>query len=397
MTARTDHQDRAPDAASHSRRGLLTGAAGALGVLAAESIATAQPAAAPVPVLLGQPNNGATALTSITTTTGESAVLANPSSGRGVEGLGTGRSPGVFGAGGISNGIGVDGSGGGNGAGVRGTGGGNGPGVKGSGSIFGSNGVEGDGTGNGDGVTGGGAGSGAGVTGFGGALDGAGVSGTGGTGHGPGVKGTGGNTGGNGVEGFGTGNGGGVTGLGAGNGTGVTGQGGPDNGGGVTGIGTGSQIGVFGRGGTGGGPGVAGAGGTIGLSGDSNGVEGFAGNSGDGVAGSSPAGNGVHGTATAAGGVGVLAENTAGGVAFRASGPAVFSRSGTLTIPAGKTSATKTGIPLTAASLVLATLQRDKAGLWVRSAVPNVAGSSFAVHLSKAPSASTKVAWFIVN
>ena len=52
---------------------------------------------------------------------------------------------------------------------------------------------------------------------------------------------------------------------------------------------------------------------------------------------------------------------------------------------------------LTAASLVLATLQQDRAGVWVRSAVPNVAASSFTVHLSKAVSASTGVAWFILN
>ncbi len=52
---------------------------------------------------------------------------------------------------------------------------------------------------------------------------------------------------------------------------------------------------------------------------------------------------------------------------------------------------------LTAASLVLATLQQDKAGVWVRSAVPNIAGSSVTVHLSKAVTASIKVAWFVIN
>ena len=31
------------------------------------------------------------------------------------------------------------------------------------------------------------------------------------------------------------------------------------------------------------------------------------------------------------------------------------------------------------------------------SAVPNIAASSFTVHLSKAVSASTSVAWFVVN
>jgi hypothetical protein len=45
-------------------------------------------------------------------------------------------------------------------------------------------------------------------------------------------------------------------------------------------------------------------------------------------------------------------------------------------------------VALTAASLVLATLQQDKTGVWVRSAVPNIPGSSFTVHLSKAATAS---------
>jgi hypothetical protein len=93
----------------------------------------------------------------------------------------------------------------------------------------------------------------------------------------------------------------------------------------------------------------------------------------------------------------MLAENTAGGIAFKAAGPAGFSRSGVLTVPAGKSTATKTGVALTSASLVLATLQQARAGVWVRSAVPDVAASSFTVHLSKAVSSSTKVAFFIVN
>ncbi len=49
-------------------------------------------------------------------------------------------------------------------------------------------------------------------------------------------------------------------------------------------------------------------------------------------------------------------------------------------------------------SLVLATLQQNLSGLYVRSAVPNVAANSFTVHLSKAaPSGGAKVAFFICN
>ena len=58
---------------------------------------------------------------------------------------------------------------------------------------------------------------------------------------------------------------------------------------------------------------------------------------------------------------------------------------------------TKTGVALTAASLVLATLQQNRAGVFVQAAVPDVSRSSFTIHLNKAVSASTKVAWFVVN
>jgi hypothetical protein len=131
---------------------------------------------------------------------------------------------------------------------------------------------------------------------------------------------------------------------------------------------------------------------------------------GTGVLGNSPAsgigvlgtsseadGTGVAGEATSATAVGVLADNSAGGTALEVIGKASFTRSGVLTVAAGKSSATKSGVALTAASLVLATVQQNVAGVWVASAVPNVAGSSFTVHLSKAVAASTKVAWFVVN
>lgn len=108
-------------------------------------------------------------------------------------------------------------------------------------------------------------------------------------------------------------------------------------------------------------------------------------------------GVGVHGSAFGTVGTGVLAENTAGGNALQVSGKAAFSRSGLLTVAAGSSSGTVTGVALTSASLVLATLQQNLAGVYVRSAVPNTAGSSFSVHLSKAVSVSAKVAWLVVN
>ena len=93
-------------------------------------------------------------------------------------------------------------------------------------------------------------------------------------------------------------------------------------------------------------------------------------------------------------GTGVLAT---GKTALSVQGPAVISRSGILTVRAGQSSATKTDVPLTSASLVLATLQQDHEGVWVRSAVPGAARNSFTVHLSKAAPARMTVAWFVVN
>ena len=52
---------------------------------------------------------------------------------------------------------------------------------------------------------------------------------------------------------------------------------------------------------------------------------------------------------------------------------------------------------LTSASWILATVQQNLSGIYVRAAVPNITGSSFTVYLSKAPAASAKVAWFVVN
>jgi len=48
---------------------------------------------------------------------------------------------------------------------------------------------------------------------------------------------------------------------------------------------------------------------------------------------------------------------------------------------------------------VLATLQRNQAGLWVQSAVPNPAANSFTITLNKAVTGLVpmKVAWFLVN
>jgi hypothetical protein len=93
----------------------------------------------------------------------------------------------------------------------------------------------------------------------------------------------------------------------------------------------------------------------------------------------------------------VLAENTGTGPALTVSGRAFFSTAGILTVSAGESSVTKTGVTLAGSSLLFATLQQNHSGVWVQSAVPDVAGSSFTVHLNKAVAASTTVAWFTIN
>src|SRR5215472_14616978 len=352
-----------------TRRQLLAGGTGALAaVLTAEALARPAPAHAADgdPVILGA-SNSATSETIISNSAADVTALR-------VAAAGFGR--GVFAD--TFTGIGV--------LGVSSTC----EGVHGT-TVLSGNGVSGlsGGTGNGNGVygqsgdtpsslvTGNGvrgftdSGSGAGVLGENAASGGSGVAGTGGP-NGVGVHGTGGGAA-TGVVGTGGSNGG----------SGVTGTGGGSGGEGVVGLGAGTGPGLLGTGGASNGTGVQGFGGSA----NGAGVEGFG----------SGSGNGVHGTATASGGVGVLAENTAGGAALQANGPAVFSRSGVLTVAAGKSSATQTGVALTAASLALATLQQDRAGVYVRSAVPNVTGSSFTIHLNKAVSASTSVAWFVVN
>jgi hypothetical protein len=114
---------------------------------------------------------------------------------------------------------------------------------------------------------------------------------------------------------------------------------------------------------------------------------------GPGVKGTAGPGTGVTGSST--GGVGVLAS---GKTALKVQGPAVFSRSGRLTIKAGQSTAKKSGISLSAATLVLATIQGNVAGVFVQGVtIVTGASGSFTIHLNKAAPASTKVAWFAVN
>jgi hypothetical protein len=185
----------------------------------------------------------------------------------------------------------------------------------------------------------------------------------------------------------------------SGSGNGVEGDASSGSGAGVLGANFGAGYGVHGW--SSGGDGVFGT-----SFGGGNGVTGHAKNSAaSGVYGQNDgAGYGVAGRA--AGGIGTLGDSANGvgvwansdnATALKVTGKATFSRSGILTVAAGKSSATQTGVALTSTSLVLATLQQARPGVWVSSAVPTVKAHSFTVHLSKTVTAKTKVAWFVIN
>jgi hypothetical protein len=107
-------------------------------------------------------------------------------------------------------------------------------------------------------------------------------------------------------------------------------------------------------------------------------------------------------------GIGLLGQTTSGvgvrafcgnntGVGLRVTGKAAFDRSGKITIAAGSSSVTKTGIGLSSASFILATLQTYVSGLVVQSVVTNPAGSTFTIQLNKAPTVNVSVGWMAIN
>jgi hypothetical protein len=117
---------------------------------------------------------------------------------------------------------------------------------------------------------------------------------------------------------------------------------------------------------------------------------------GDGVMGTSISGSGVHGSATDPSGVGVLADGAR--VALEVNGAAVFSRSGKVTIAQGSSSGRVGSINLASSSLVLATIQGNVAGVYVRGVtIVTGANGSFRVHLNQAAPSAITVGWFVVN
>jgi hypothetical protein len=120
---------------------------------------------------------------------------------------------------------------------------------------------------------------------------------------------------------------------------------------------------------------------------------------GVGVAASSQQGTALAAT-TAFGTAGSFTE-TGGGTALDVVGPAVFNRSGLVTIKAPAKSAT-VAVPggLAASSLVLALLQNAVPGVIVANAVPNASTGKVKINLNNVPpstSPTAKVAWFVIG
>lgn len=107
-------------------------------------------------------------------------------------------------------------------------------------------------------------------------------------------------------------------------------------------------------------------------------------------------GEGIAVRARTKNGIGVYA-SAPGGYAIQAVGRTVFSRSGKVTFSKGQATRTVTGNSLTADSLIVATIQGDVSGTWVRGVSINTSTGKFTIRLNKAAPKQLKVGWFIVN
>ena len=85
------------------------------------------------------------------------------------------------------------------------------------------------------------------------------------------------------------------------------------------------------------------------------------------------------------------------GSALEVSGRARFSRSGKVTLPAGKTQVTVSVANLDGASLVLATVQERRDDFHVLGAATDPAHATITIYVNRKASKATTIAWFVVN
>ncbi|HEY2915899.1 MAG TPA: hypothetical protein VGI98_01670 [Candidatus Limnocylindrales bacterium] len=109
-------------------------------------------------------------------------------------------------------------------------------------------------------------------------------------------------------------------------------------------------------------------------------------------------GAGVYGYCAATNGVGVLATHGSNGLALEVVGKAAFARSGRALIQPNQTTVDVSVPSGLAIGNILATLQQDRSGVWVRACRRNYPTmNTFRIYLNKVASATntTPVAWFI--
>jgi hypothetical protein len=108
-------------------------------------------------------------------------------------------------------------------------------------------------------------------------------------------------------------------------------------------------------------------------------------------------GEGIAVRARTKNGIGVYAEAT-GGYGLQVEGRAVFSRSGRATVAASNSSRTVSGYPISPPTLVVATIQGNHPGYYVRGVSLSDAQDTFTIRLNKAaPTGGIQVGFFIVN
>ncbi len=98
--------------------------------------------------------------------------------------------------------------------------------------------------------------------------------------------------------------------------------------------------------------------------------------------------------------IGVSAIGPDAATALSVTGKAAFSRSGSASVPKGK-SFVDVSVPggLSSGSLVVATPMLNRSGVYVQAAVPNPSSGTFRINLNKvaSSSSSTPVAWFVIG
>ena len=119
---------------------------------------------------------------------------------------------------------------------------------------------------------------------------------------------------------------------------------------------------------------------------------------GYGVAGRAGSGTGVLGDS--ANGTGVVAQSQ-NATALKVNGKAQFSRSGVAYVVGTSTAPknwARVTLPITAKSMMTATLQRYVPGVFVLAAVPNVSGGYFTIYLNKAVTTTVgPIAWMVTE